>query len=229
MASEADVSEFSSFFERMARSRDLSLLLPFIFGLSNGVVQSQDSQDEDQENDSRPTSGGDRVILINPFTQGMVVIDGVSSLDFLLRELGNKDGHPPASKASIEAMPSVEVSDDGGGECVICLEEFQLGGVAKEMPCKHRFHGDCVEKWLKLHGSCPVCRFKMPVEQEETGKKRDEEEGGRDGRRRAEREIWVSFSFNSSRSSENSSNQTPSNDSIVEGSDSSSSPVVDHE
>ncbi|KAF4388881.1 hypothetical protein CsatB_019013 [Cannabis sativa] len=236
MASEADASEFSSLFERMVRNRDFSLFLPFIFGLPNGVVQNPDSQDQDRENDSVPTSGGDgdRVILINPFTQGMVVFDGVSSFDSLLRDLGNKDGQPPASKASIEAMPSVVISDDDDdgetGECVICLDEFQAGGVAKEMPCKHRFHGDCIGKWLKLHGSCPVCRFKMPEEQEDMRKKRDQEEeeeegGSRDGRRR---EIWISFSIRS-RSSENSSNQTPSNDSDVEGSDASSNPVVDHE
>ncbi|PON35062.1 43kDa postsynaptic protein [Trema orientale] len=232
MASEAEVSEFSSLFERVVRYRDLSLFLPFIFGLTNGVVSRRDAQDPDQENDNRPSSGGDRVILINPFTQGMVVIDGVSSLDSLLRELGNKDGQPPASKASIEAMPRVEVPEDGG-ECVICLEEFELGRVAREMPCKHSFHGDCIEKWLKIHGSCPVCRFKMPVEEEELGKKRDEEEGGNgdgDGRRRIEREIWVSFSFNSSgRRSENSPNQTPSSYSNPDASDSSSSPVADHE
>lgn len=233
MASEAEVSEFSSLFERVVRNRDLSLFLPFIFGLTNGVVSRPDSQDPDQENNNRPSSGGDRVILINPFTQGMVVIEGVSSLDSLLRELGNKDGQPPATKASIESMPRVEVSE-GGVECVICLEEFELGGFAKEMPCKHRFHGDCIEKWLKIHGSCPVCRFKMPVDEEGFGKKRDEEEGSGDGdgRRRVEREIWVSFSFNSGgsrRSENNSSNQTPSNDSNVDNSDSSSSTGADHE
>jgi hypothetical protein len=148
----------------------------------------------------------------------MVVIDGTSSLDSLLREQGGKDGQPPASKASIKAMPDVEV-DEGGGECVICLDELEVGGVAKEMPCKHRFHTNCIEKWLGIHGSCPVCRYTMPVEEEEVGKKRDEE--GRE--RRVEREIWVSFSFNSSRTGD--SNQTPTSDS----SDSSSSPRPDHE
>jgi hypothetical protein len=75
------------------------------------------------------------------------------------------------------------------------------------------------EKWLGIHGSCPVCRYKMPVEEEEVGKKRDEEGG--------EREIWVSFSFNSGRRSGDSS-QTPTSDSN-DPSDSSSSPRPDHE
>ncbi|KAA8532971.1 hypothetical protein F0562_032912 [Nyssa sinensis] len=115
----------------------------------------------------------DRIILINSLTQGMIVIEGSSSgLDSLLRDLMNKDGQPPASKASIEAMPSVEIDEgDEDGECVICLEEFEVAGVAKAMPCKHKFHGKCIEKWLGIHGSCPVCRYKMPVDEEDVHKK----------------------------------------------------------
>ncbi|XP_059445718.1 E3 ubiquitin-protein ligase MPSR1-like [Corylus avellana] len=215
MASEAEMSEISSMFERVVRNRDLSLFIPFILGFADPRRDPQPEDVSDQDSENTPTTPRDRIILINPFTQGMVVIDGTSSLDSLLREQGGKDGQPPASKASIQAMPNVEVDEDGG-ECVICLDELEVGGVAKEMPCKHRFHTNCIEKWLGIHGSCPVCRYKMPVEEEEVGKKRDEE--GRE--RRVEREIWVSFSFNSGRSGD--SNQTPT-------SDSSSSPRPDHE
>ncbi|KAH7515957.1 E3 ubiquitin-protein ligase MPSR1 [Ziziphus jujuba] len=218
MASEADASELSTMFERLVRNRDLSLFLPFIFGFANSLPRAN-PQDPDEENENRATSR-DRVILINPFTQGMVVIDGFSSLDSVLRDLGGKDGQPPASKASIEAMPGVETEEEGL-ECVICLEEFEVGGVAKEMPCKHKFHGDCIEKWLGIHGSCPVCRHNMPVDEEEMGKKREEE-----GRERRRGEVWVSFSFNSGRRSEDS-NQVSSADSDVN--DSTSSPDADHE
>ena len=86
-----------------------------------------------------------------------------SSFDSLLRDLLTKDGHPPASKASIDALTSVHITDSDG-ECVICLEEWDVGVVAKEMPCEHKFHGDCINKWLQIHGSCPVCRYNMPVD-----------------------------------------------------------------
>lgn len=149
--------------------------------------------------------------MINPFTQGMVVIEtrSSSSLVSLLSELiNNKEGQPPASKESIEGLPSVEICDeeDGKEECVVCLDELGVGGrVVKEMPCKHRFHGECVEKWLKIHGSCPICRYKMP--EEEDGELSDKSENGRSRRR----EIWMSFLVgNERRSSERSDDQTVS-------------------
>ncbi|KAG5240128.1 Posttranslational modification, protein turnover, chaperone [Salix suchowensis] len=204
MASETELpAELSSMFERLLRHRDLSL--------------------------SRRTTNdnpNERIILINPLTQGMVVIEGAASLESLLRDMGNKNGQPPASKASIEAMPSVEIGEDNkDGECAICLEEWECGAVVREMPCKHRFHGNCVEKWLKIHGNCPVCRYKMPVDEEELGKKRD---GGDEGRewRRAEREIWVSFAFNGNRRNRDSS-ENPSSDSTDFSTSSPS--ATDHE
>ncbi|XVE91507.1 hypothetical protein REPUB_Repub01dG0015800 [Reevesia pubescens] len=213
MASETEAPEISSLFERLLRHRDLYFFLPFILGFSNSNNNSnsnnilrENPEDPDQETSQETTSQRERIILINPFTQGMVVIEGASNLEALLRDWANKDGHPPASKASIEAMPNVEIGESEDGECMVCLEEWNPGELAKRMPCKHKFHDKCIEKWLGIHGSCPVCRYKMPVDDEEIGKKRDEE------RRRTEREIWVSFSFNNSRRN-GDSNQVPSTDS----------------
>ncbi|XVF14278.1 hypothetical protein REPUB_Repub09cG0045000 [Reevesia pubescens] len=80
----------------------------------------------------------------------------------------NKIGQPPASKASIEAMPRIKVNGSGN-DCSICLEEYKVDEEAREMPCKHVFHSSCVEKWLRIHGSCPVCRFLMPTEEAQSG------------------------------------------------------------
>ncbi|XP_009630475.1 E3 ubiquitin-protein ligase MPSR1-like [Nicotiana tomentosiformis] len=81
---------------------------------------------------------------------------------------------PPATKASIEALPIVEIvqEEEKRTECAICLLEFQVGGKAKEMPCKHRYHPNCIDPWLRVHGSCPVCRYEMPVERPELVERR---------------------------------------------------------
>nr|DAD34894.1 TPA_asm: hypothetical protein HUJ06_005534 [Nelumbo nucifera] len=124
-------------------------------------------------------------------------------------------------------MPKVEITEEeGDGECAICLEGWEIGGEAREMPCKHKYHSSCIEKWLGLHGSCPICRFKMPVDEEECRKRSSDEEGRE---RRVERGIWVSFSFtnNSNSTSDNNNNITDSAISANDSSDSSSSPRSD--
>ncbi|KAJ0092866.1 hypothetical protein Patl1_25959 [Pistacia atlantica] len=168
----------------------MSLFLPFILGFTGNISTNQETT----------TNSSERIILINPLTQGMVVIEGTSSLDSLMRNLVSKDGQPPASKVSVEAMRSFEIEGEVG-ECVVCLEEYEVGEMGKEMPCKHRFHAKCIEKWLGIHGLCLVCRYKMPIDEDEIGYKRDEQR----------REVWVSFSFNSGKRSGDSdpeSNQT---------------------
>ncbi|KAI4325544.1 hypothetical protein MLD38_030929 [Melastoma candidum] len=48
---------------------------------------------------------------------------------------------------------------ESGSQCCICLEDFELGEEAEETLCKHRFHGFCIDSWLKKgSGTCPMCR-----------------------------------------------------------------------
>ncbi|KFK35351.1 hypothetical protein AALP_AA5G273400 [Arabis alpina] len=48
---------------------------------------------------------------------------------------------------------------DGDTTCSICLCEYVEEEMLRMMPeCKHYFHVYCLDAWLKLNGSCPVCR-----------------------------------------------------------------------
>ncbi|ERN04598.1 hypothetical protein AMTRI_Chr01g107930 [Amborella trichopoda] len=43
--------------------------------------------------------------------------------------------------------------------CSICLCEYKEGEMLRMMPdCRHFFHLCCVDAWLRLNASCPVCR-----------------------------------------------------------------------
>ena len=48
------------------------------------------------------------------------------------------------------------------GECTICLSEFSIGECVADLPCKHLFHKDCIEKWIfEGHANergCPLCK-----------------------------------------------------------------------
>ncbi|KAJ7943831.1 putative Ring finger protein [Quillaja saponaria] len=48
----------------------------------------------------------------------------------------------------------VEVTD-----CSVCLSEFQDDESIRLLPkCSHAFHLPCIDKWLKSHLNCPLCR-----------------------------------------------------------------------
>ncbi|KAI3889394.1 hypothetical protein MKX03_027036 [Papaver bracteatum] len=43
--------------------------------------------------------------------------------------------------------------------CSICLCDYKDGEMLRMMPdCRHYFHLICVDAWLRLNPSCPVCR-----------------------------------------------------------------------
>ncbi|KAJ4891986.1 RING-H2 finger C2A [Raphanus sativus] len=80
--------------------------------------------------------------------------------------------HPPASKSAIEALPVIEIApthlvSDSQSHCAVCKETFILSSEAREMPCNHIYHPDCILPWLAIRNSCPVCRHELPAEEEE--------------------------------------------------------------
>lgn len=68
-------------------------------------------------------------------------------------------------------MPNVKVFDFMSGEiCAICKDQFLVDLEVKQLPCAHMYHAECILPWLSMHNSCPVCRFKLPVDENEEGK-----------------------------------------------------------
>ncbi|XP_019186656.1 PREDICTED: RING-H2 finger protein ATL70-like [Ipomoea nil] len=43
--------------------------------------------------------------------------------------------------------------------CSICLADYKTSDMLRLLPdCDHLFHLKCVDPWLRLHPTCPVCR-----------------------------------------------------------------------
>jgi E3 ubiquitin-protein ligase RNF115/126 len=100
--------------------------------------------------------------------------------------LGRVYENPPASKSSIESMPTLSISSQhvvSDSHCAVCKDRFELGMEVREMPCKHIYHQDCILPWLSIRNSCPVCRHEMPTDATRrgiTGESNSEEAGNED-------------------------------------------------
>ncbi|AFN83277.1 zinc finger domain-containing ubiquitin ligase [Encephalitozoon romaleae SJ-2008] len=69
---------------------------------------------------------------------------------------------PPvtATKESLKKTDVVKATkDDETCECTICMSNFSMNQKLRVLPCDHKFHTGCVDKWLLGHSNkCPVCR-----------------------------------------------------------------------
>ncbi|TYJ18464.1 hypothetical protein E1A91_A09G125000v1 [Gossypium mustelinum] len=88
-------------------------------------------------------------------------------LEELFEQLSANDrrGPPPATRSSIDAMPTVKITRrhlHSDSHCPVCKDKFELGSEARQMPCNHLYHSDCIIPWLVQHNSCPVCRQELP-------------------------------------------------------------------
>ncbi|XVE73795.1 hypothetical protein DITRI_Ditri11bG0147100 [Diplodiscus trichospermus] len=68
-------------------------------------------------------------------------------------------------QAVINSYPKFQFSKEAAATsnvnttCSICLCEYRDLEMLRMMPeCRHYFHVSCIDAWLKLNGSCPICR-----------------------------------------------------------------------
>ncbi|XP_013592276.1 PREDICTED: E3 ubiquitin-protein ligase RING1-like isoform X2 [Brassica oleracea var. oleracea] len=147
------------------------------------------NRDADDDDNNHPSNGErGRLIVIGPHHQIIAVPrslvtdsmpDGSSLSDYfigpgfeaLLQRLAENDpnryGTPPARKEDVESLATVKIQEPSL-QCSVCLDDFEVGAEAKQMPCKHNFHADCLLPWLELHSSCPVCRYQLPADDTKT-------------------------------------------------------------
>ncbi|XP_062307575.1 RING finger protein 215 isoform X2 [Osmerus eperlanus] len=45
--------------------------------------------------------------------------------------------------------------------CAVCLEPFNNNQCLRVLPCLHEFHRDCVDPWLLLQHTCPLCKHSI--------------------------------------------------------------------
>ncbi|GJN38560.1 hypothetical protein PR202_gb27615 [Eleusine coracana subsp. coracana] len=64
------------------------------------------------------------------------------------------------SPSSLTTKHNVTSTSSSGEEtCPVCLGAFQDGEKVRLLPvCLHLYHVECVDPWLNVHSTCPICR-----------------------------------------------------------------------
>ncbi|CAN4127220.1 unnamed protein product [Withania somnifera] len=69
------------------------------------------------------------------------------------------------NRATIDSYPktvlgeSQRLPNPNDGTCPICLSDYVPKETLRTIPeCHHYFHAECIDEWLKLNATCPLCR-----------------------------------------------------------------------
>ncbi|XP_031477720.1 putative RING-H2 finger protein ATL12 [Nymphaea colorata] len=82
------------------------------------------------------------------------------------REIISQDVLPTYSgvdRKLIASLPLCRFSSLGGPnfghECAVCLSKFEDLDILHLLPkCRHVFHVSCIDEWLEMNSTCPLCR-----------------------------------------------------------------------
>ncbi|BBH03315.1 Zinc finger, C3HC4 type RING finger family protein [Prunus dulcis] len=98
--------------------------------------------------------------------------DGASKEDveqlskFKFRKVGNEKvaGDTQGGGVMTECgtdSPIEHVLSQDDAECCICLSSYDDGVELRQLPCGHHFHCSCIDKWLYINATCPLCKYNI--------------------------------------------------------------------
>jgi len=66
----------------------------------------------------------------------------------------------PVKREVIAALEVIEYKECGSepDSCSICICNLSTGDKVRNLPCKHLFHQECIDKWFELQSFCPLCK-----------------------------------------------------------------------
>ena len=103
--------------------------------------------------------------LNEPFTDIKFENNYIDELFYSLDNINNN----PIKDNLFERMPKHIIKDinklsEDNKTCLICLENYKNLDNTVILPCIHFYHIECIEKWLKKHDFCPLCKFELSYE-----------------------------------------------------------------
>lgn len=115
-------------------------------------------------------------LMDSPFDQNDAESPLPSSLfDVVFQDALALFSPPSSTKTRAVTVPVIAVTpailsnldQNGIVLCAVCKDQIAVDAEAKQLPCDHLYHSDCITPWLEIRGSCPLCRFRLTEEEEE--------------------------------------------------------------
>ncbi|KAJ2769382.1 hypothetical protein IWQ57_003133 [Coemansia nantahalensis] len=111
---------------------------------------SATSLSEDANRRRRRRSGFSHIHIMNPFAR---------IAHRLTRSKRQREADAAAYKSQLAGpVPSFTPSDPEDCTCVICLGDYEEDDVLRLLPCRHHMHQACVDEWLHINQTCPLCK-----------------------------------------------------------------------
>jgi len=113
-----------------------------------------------------------------------------------LMQAAGPQGPLPATEAVINGLPRITFDEETlekspYKDCPVCKDDFAVGDEVMRIPCGHVCHPDCLQPWLRINGSCPVCRFSLVPDQNDSSSSpaaQNQEQGQGQGQQASEPE-----------------------------------------
>ncbi|XP_061973132.1 E3 ubiquitin ligase BIG BROTHER-related-like isoform X1 [Populus nigra] len=136
-----------------AEEREVAARLLALAGLNDITGEAEEDTEEDHEDNSQDTweeVDPDELSYEELLALGEVV--GTESRGL--------------SADTIASLPSINYktgsSQNGSNDsCVICRLDYEDGETLTLLSCKHSYHSECINNWLKINKACPVCNTEV--------------------------------------------------------------------
>eukprot|EP00741_Cyanophora_paradoxa_P003635 tig00000093_g3532.t1 len=80
---------------------------------------------------------------------------------FAARLAPNSAQRLQATSEQVEAVPKAVFAPglmpEEDASCVMCMEAYEPGAELRQLPCRHFFHRGCIDRWLAIKRTCPLC------------------------------------------------------------------------
>lgn len=81
----------------------------------------------------------------------------ISKIPARIYRLASPKSPTTATKSKESDARSIRSIPEEDANCTICLGDYEEGQELKRLPCRHHFHSNCVDEWLRLNKTCPLC------------------------------------------------------------------------